>query len=78
MGNTILEVRFENVIFLKKKKKKKKPHTYIACVLNCIEQLTDFIWTTLLDPIAYRAYCLRDEISRQLDQDLGRRKFKIM
>lgn len=38
------------------------------------EQLTDFIWTTLLDPVAYRAHRLNETIKKQLDNDLTRRK----
>lgn len=39
-----------------------------------LEQLADFIWSTLLDPIAYRAHCLKNTIERQLEEDLTRRK----
>ncbi|GAA5804339.1 hypothetical protein HPULCUR_009827 [Helicostylum pulchrum] len=39
---------------------------------NLCEQLTDFIWTTLLDPVAYRAHRLNETIKKQLDNDLTR------
>ncbi|KAI9477753.1 MAG: RAVE protein 1 C terminal-domain-containing protein [Benjaminiella poitrasii] len=37
------------------------------------EKLSDFIWTTLLDPVAYRAHCLKEIISSQLEGNLSRR-----
>ncbi|KAI8988974.1 RAVE protein 1 C terminal-domain-containing protein [Pilobolus umbonatus] len=37
------------------------------------EYLTEFIWTTLLDPIAYRTYCLKEIIIQQLENNLDRR-----
>ncbi|KAI8047369.1 RAVE protein 1 C terminal-domain-containing protein [Gilbertella persicaria] len=36
------------------------------------EQLSDFTWTTLLDPVAYRAHCLKQTISRQLENNMTR------
>ncbi|KAG0842100.1 hypothetical protein G6F19_001183 [Rhizopus arrhizus] len=40
---------------------------------NLGELISDFIWTTLLDPIAYRAHCLKKTISTQLENDLTKR-----
>ncbi|KAG1472233.1 hypothetical protein G6F56_001663 [Rhizopus delemar] len=37
---------------------------------NLGELISDFIWTTLLDPIAYRAHCLKKTIETQLECDL--------
>ncbi|KAI8640796.1 RAVE protein 1 C terminal-domain-containing protein [Parasitella parasitica] len=46
------------------------------------EQLSDFIWTTLLDPVAYRVHCLKEKILLELKDDLTRhnvlRQFKTL
>ncbi|CEP07241.1 hypothetical protein [Parasitella parasitica] len=46
------------------------------------EQLSDFIWTTLLDPVAYRVHCLKYKILEELKDDLTRhnvlRQFKTL
>lgn len=39
------------------------------------EQLSDFIWTTLLDPVAYRVHCIKEKILEELKDDLTRRKY---
>ncbi|KAL7308090.1 regulator of (H+)-ATPase in vacuolar membrane, variant 3 [Mucor circinelloides] len=46
------------------------------------EQLSDFIWTTLLDPVAYRVHCIKEKILEELKDDLTRhnvlRQFKTL
>lgn len=57
----------------------KRERSFAKSILTNIfrlkEQLTDYIWTTLLDPIAYRAHCLKETIINQLEDDLTRRKY---
>ncbi|KAG2213642.1 hypothetical protein INT46_000817 [Mucor plumbeus] len=49
---------------------------------NLSEQLSDFIWTTLLDPVAYRVHCIKEKILDELKDDLSRhnvlRQFKTL
>ncbi|KAI8085118.1 RAVE protein 1 C terminal-domain-containing protein [Halteromyces radiatus] len=40
--------------------------------INNSDDLVDFVWTTLLDPIAYRAHCLQSKMENELDHDLTR------
>ncbi|RCH95795.1 regulator of (H+)-ATPase in vacuolar membrane, partial [Rhizopus azygosporus] len=39
---------------------------------NLGELLSDFTWTTILDPIAYRAHCLKNTITEQLEGNLNK------
>ncbi|ORZ24097.1 RAVE protein 1 C terminal-domain-containing protein [Absidia repens] len=37
------------------------------------DELVDFVWTTLLDPIAYRVHCLNIQLDNNLDHDLTKK-----
>ena len=42
--------------------------------LKKLEQLSDYTWTTLLDPIAYRIHYLKQTVLQQLENNTARRK----